>query len=90
MLKPPSPAAAGVAAGGAGTAASVASADDEAEEIVQFFEFKDDKGGPAPHHFKVMSAGEVVAEGSGERTPEFPSDMELELESWPVKEKQNA
>ncbi|APC19545.1 type IV secretion protein Rhs (plasmid) [Pseudomonas frederiksbergensis] len=90
MLKPPSPAAAGVAAGGAGAAASVASADDDAEEIVQFFEFKDDKGGPAPHHFKVMSAGEVVAEGSGERTPEFPADMELELESWPVKEKQNA
>lgn len=57
---------------------------------MQFFEFTDDQGGPAPHHFKVMSAGEVVAEGSGDRTPEFPADMELELESWPVKETQNA
>jgi type VI secretion system secreted protein VgrG len=92
MLKPPAPAAAGAAGGGAGAAASAAGAGaaDEAEEIVQFFEFKDDQGGPAPHHFKVMSAGEVVAEGSGERTPEFPSDLQLELESWPVKDNQNA
>lgn len=92
MLKPPAPAAAGAAGGGAGAAASAAGAGaaDEAEEIVQFFEFKDDQGGPAPHHFKVMSAGEVVAEGSGERTPEFPADLQLELESWPVKDNQNA
>ncbi|UQS91904.1 hypothetical protein M5C90_11995 [Pseudomonas chlororaphis subsp. piscium] len=83
--KTPSNALAGAASGGA--AGAMASTEDE--EFVQFFEFKDDKGKPVPHHYKVTSEGQVMAEGAGERTPEFPFDLVLELESWPVTEVQH-
>lgn len=83
----------GVSTSSAVTAGAVSAGSDsqDDEDIVQFFEFKDDSGNPVAHHYKITtSSGEIVAEGSGERTPDFSADLCLELESWPVTEADHA